>query len=205
MSDKRVWVFWVKVGSLSTEFWYTTSDPITNIHDVGITGLSASPTFIRSGLQWDNSGITNVNVTVRNYGDYVENTTLTVRFNNTILATIPVINLVVNQTRSFLLSWQSPLGFWGRYVVAAALQAVPGENTINQGDNNWSGGPVKVSPPGDVDFNGCVNIIDAALLAYSYGTRPGMPLWNPSADIDHSGVIDIIDAAQLAFYYGACV
>ncbi len=203
--DKRVWLFWQTQGFLSTQLWYTTSDPITNVHDVGITSLAVSPSFIRSGVQWDNSGATNVTVTVRNYGDYVENTTLTVKLNATVLATIPVVNLAVNQTRLVQFKYQTVLGFWGRYLINASVQPVPGENTINQGDNYWPGGPVKVSPPGDVDYNGCVNILDAALLAYSYGTTPGMPLWNPNADINHDGVINILDAALLAFYYGNCV
>jgi len=205
MSDKKIWLFWQTEGLIQTQLWYSTSDPITNVHDVGIRGLVATPSFVRSGVQWDNSGSTNVTVTVRNYGDYVENTTLTVKLNSTVLTSTPVINLAVNETRTIRFSSQTTLGFWGRYTVTAALQPVPNENTINQGDNLWSGGPVRVSPPGDVDLNGCVNIIDAALLAYSYGTKPGMPLWNPSADIDHSGAIDIIDAAWLAQYYGDCV
>ena len=208
MSDRTVKVFWQKTATLSTEIWYTTSDQVLNIHDVGIASMATSSRFIRSGLQWDNSGIMNINVTVRNYGDFAENTTLTIKLNNTILATILVVNLSINQTRLFQTSWQSPLGFWGRYSILATVQPVPTENTINQADNNWSGGPIRVSPPGDVDFNGCVNILDAALLAYSYGSSQGpppSPLWNPNADVDHSGKIDILDAAQLAFYFGDCV
>ena len=208
MSDKTVKVFWEKAGALSPEIWYTSSDQITMVADVGIVGFAASPRLIRSGLQWDNSGLVNVNVTVSNFGDFVENTTLTVKLNNTILATSPIVNLAVNQTRLIQFSWQSSLGFWGKHVITASLQAVPNESPINQGDNSWSNGLVRVSPPGDVDFNGCVNIFDAALLAYSYGATRGPPpssLWNPSADVDHSGVIDILDAAQLAFYFGDCV
>jgi len=208
MTDRTVKVFWQKTATLGTEIWYTTSDQVLNIHDVGIASMATSPRFIRSGLQWDNSGIMNINVTVRNYGDFAENTTLTIKLNNTILATIVVVNLSINQTRLFQISWQSSLGFWGRYSILATVQPVPRENTINQADNNWSGGPIRVSPPGDVDFNGCVNILDAALLAYSYGSSQGpppSPLWNPNADVDHSGKIDILDAAQLAFYFGDCV
>ena len=205
MSDKKIWLFWQTQALIQTQLWYSTSDPILNVHDVGIRGLATTPALVRSGVQWDNSGVTNATITVRNYGDYKENTTLTVKLNATLLPVVPVINLAANETRVILLSWQTPLGFWGRYTITATLSPVPGENTINQGDNFWSGGLVRVSPPGDVDLNGCVNIIDAALLAYSYGTKPGMPLWNPSADVDHSGVIDIIDAAWLAQYYGNCV
>ncbi len=204
MGDKKVWLFWQSQGSLSTQFFYSTSDPITNVHDVGITALGESPSFIRSGPQWDNSGATNITVTVRNFGDFAENTTLTVKLNVTVLVTMPVPNLLVNQTRAIQFKYQSSFGFWGRYIITASLKAVTGENLINQGDNYWAGGLVRVSPPGDVDYNGCVNILDAALLAFSYGSKPGAPLWNPNADVNHDNVIDILDAAQLAFYFGNC-
>ncbi len=55
---------------------------------------------------------------------------------------------------------------------------------------------------GDVNGDFKVDILDAALLANSYGAKPGDTLWNPSADFNYDGVIDIKDAAALAFYYG---
>src|SRR6266567_2749295 len=208
MADKRIWLFWQNQGSLSTQLWYTTSDQVTNVHDVGITSLAAYPTLVRSGPQWDNSGSANVTVAVRNFGDYSQNTTLTIMLNSTVLSTIPVINLGVNQTRLVQFTWQSSLGFWGRYAISANLQPIAGEDSnIFKADYNWSGGIERVSPPGDVDFNGCVNILDAALLAFSYGSSAGPPpssLWNPKADINHDGVISILDAALLAFYFGDC-
>lgn len=208
MADKRIWLFWQSQGSLSTQLWYTTSDQVTNVHDVGITSLAASPTLVRSGPQWDNSGSANVTVAVRNFGDYSQNTTLTIMLNSTVLSIIPVINLGVNQTKLVQFTWQSSLGFWGRYAISANLQPIAGEDSnIFKADYNWSGGIERVSPPGDVDFNGCVNILDAALLAFSYGSSAGPPpssLWNPKADINHDGVISILDAALLAFYFGDC-
>ncbi len=209
MGDKRVWLFWQSQALLSTQLWYTTSDQITNVHDVGITSLTASPNLIRSGLQWDSSGSANVTVSVRNFGDYAQNTTLTIMLNNTILSTIPVTNLGVNQTKPVLFKWNSTLGFSGRYTISATLQPITGEDpSLFKADYNWSGGIERVSPPGDVDYSGCVNILDAALLAFSYGTTigpPSSPLWNPNADINHDGAITILDAALLAFYFGDCV
>lgn len=204
-ADKRVYVFWQKSALTTSQLWYTTSDPIMGVHDIGITGLTESRSLVRSGLQWDNSGATNISATVRNYGDYAENSTLTVAMNSTVIYVVPVMNLAVNQTRVIKFSWQTTLGFWGRYTIMASLQPPPGESTLLLGDNSWTGGLVRVAPPGDVDYDGCVTIIDAALLAYSYGTTPGAPLWNPSADIDHNGDIVINDAAWLAQYYSDCV
>lgn len=206
IGDKRIWLFWQTQSGINTQLWYSTSDPITNVHDVGITSLAASPGFVRSGVQWDNSGATNVTVMVKNRGDYVENTTLTVSLNTIVINTTRLTNIAPNQTRIIQFKYQSFLGTWGGYTISVLLQTIPGEDpTIYRADYFWSGGTLRISPPGDVDFNGCVNILDAALLAFSYGTTPSMPLWNPNADINHDSRIDILDAALLAFYYGDCV
>jgi hypothetical protein len=55
---------------------------------------------------------------------------------------------------------------------------------------------------GDVNGDFKVDILDAALLAHSFGAKQGDPLWIPSADFNNDGVIDIGDAAVLAFYFG---
>ena len=55
---------------------------------------------------------------------------------------------------------------------------------------------------GDVNGDFKVDILDAALLAYSYGSHPGDSNWNPNASFDSDGVVDIQDAAVLAYYYG---
>src|SRR6266581_1210969 len=204
-SDKSVWLFWQKEGLFNSEIWYTSSDQIVNVHDVGISNLVASPRLARSGIQWDNSGLVKFNVTVTNFGDYSENTTLTLSLNGTSLPALSVTRLALGEKRLFQTTWQTVLPNWGRYLLTASLQPVLGESVINQGDNLWSGGTVRVSPPGDVDYNGCVNIYDAAQLAFAYDTNPGMPLWNPGADVDHTGKIDIFDAAFLAFYFDKCV
>jgi hypothetical protein len=101
-----------------------------------------------------------------------------------------------------LFTYQTVSPAYGKYIVSASIPAVTGENIINQGDDSMSAGPQRVSPPGDVNRDGNVNILDAALIAFAYGSRPGDPKWNPAYDITHDGVIDILDAAILAFYYG---
>lgn len=55
---------------------------------------------------------------------------------------------------------------------------------------------------GDLNADFKVDILDAAIVAYSYGSKPGDAKWNPNADIDNNGVIEVLDAAQMAIYYG---
>jgi hypothetical protein len=195
MGDNRIWVFWNKQGPTTREIWYTTSAPITGIHDVGVSGLTVTPKFLRTG-----DSVT-VQVKATNYGDFSETTTLTVRVNNTIIFTVP-LSLADGETQTHQVNWTST---WGRNLVTASLSPVTGENVINQGDNNWPGRLVRVTPPGDIDFDGDVDILDAALLAFAFGSSPGSPVWNPDADINKNGTVDILDAAQLAFYFGKSV
>jgi len=202
MSDKTIWLFWNKVGSTGIEMWSTTSNAITNVHDVGLTSLSESSYFIRS------NDVVNVTVGVANFGDFAESTNLAVQLTtpntSTVVKTMP-LSLAIGQRLIVKFSWNSSqpfFGFWGRYNLTATLQPVPFESPINQGDNSWSAGLVRISPLGDLDRNGKVDIGDAARLAFAYGATPSSPLWDPEADIGHYGIINIADAATLAFYYG---
>ncbi len=56
--------------------------------------------------------------------------------------------------------------------------------------------------PGDVNGDLKVNILDVALVAWSYGSHPGDARWNPNADFDDNNIIDILDRALVAYYYG---
>jgi len=55
---------------------------------------------------------------------------------------------------------------------------------------------------GDINGDMKVDILDAALIAMAFGTRPGDRLWNAAADMNNNGVIDILDVAILAAAYG---
>jgi len=210
MSDKTLWLFWNKVGSTGLEMWSTTSNPITGVHDVGLTSLSESSYFLRS------NDAVNITVGVANYGDYAEGPTLTVQLRTattiTVVKSMP-LSLAIGQKLLVQFNWNSSqpyYGFWGKYNLTATIQPVLLESPINQGDNYWLAGLMRVSPLGDLDRNGRVDIVDAARLAFAFGSTgpplsPPSPLWDPEADINHSGRVDIVDAAVLAFYFGDSV
>lgn len=56
---------------------------------------------------------------------------------------------------------------------------------------------IRVSPSAvfntDVNKDGRVNIIDIAIIAKAFGTRPGEPRWNAAADLDKDGIISRTD------------
>jgi len=87
----------------------------------------------------------------------------------------------------------------GTYEITAQVPLIPGET--DSADNLYSL-IVTVRIGGDVDGDRDVDILDAAALAYAFGSTVGTALWNPYADFDGNGVIDILDAALLAFHFG---
>jgi hypothetical protein len=201
MADHRIWVFWNRAGSQTEEIWSQTSAQITGVQDVGISSVTEGPGLVRQG---DNVTIT---VTVTNYGDSTQNTALTVRLNSTVTRTTTIA--VTNGTSlPVTFSWNTTqLPKWGRYILTATVTAVPGENAINLGDNFWTGLLVRVSPVGDVNRDGRVNVADLAIVAFYYGATVASPNWNAAqvADVNHDGKINLADLALVAFYYGDSV
>jgi len=65
----------------------------------------------------------------------------------------------------------------------------------------------KTTPVYDINGDGKINIRDVAIVAYSYGSYPGHPRWNPDADItgpngEPDGKVDIRDVALVASHFG---
>jgi len=55
---------------------------------------------------------------------------------------------------------------------------------------------------GDLSLDGTVNIIDVAIVAYSFGYGIGGEKWNPDADLNNDNEINIIDIAKVAMEFG---
>jgi len=57
--------------------------------------------------------------------------------------------------------------------------------------------------PGDVNNDGCVDILDLVMISTAYGSRLGDINWNPEADIAPPyGIIDILDIVTCTAHYG---
>ena len=54
----------------------------------------------------------------------------------------------------------------------------------------------------DLTGDGWVSLVDAANVAFSFGTSPGMPKWYVAADINNDGRVDLFDVSLEALYYG---
>jgi len=207
MADHTIWAFWGRSSNLS-EVDFTTSSPISNVAHLGIQRIAVGSQLVRSG--WSDW----INVTVVNYGDIGETGLLTLSLNstrNSVVIEQKTASYTVGNITTFRYNWTTTtsLSFsqWGRYNVTATLKPAINETPGNGGDSNWSGGLLRISPPGDIDGNGKVDIIDASNIGIAFGSTPTMPNWNPYADVDRdgNGKIDILDASTLALYYGQSV
>lgn len=56
--------------------------------------------------------------------------------------------------------------------------------------------------PGDLDYNGIVNMGDVVIVLDAFGSYPGKPNWNAGADVDDSGRIDMYDVSSVLSDYG---
>jgi parallel beta-helix repeat protein len=55
---------------------------------------------------------------------------------------------------------------------------------------------------GDVNFDGKVDLSDAAQMKAAFGTHPGEPEWNGLTDLNHDEITDILDAILFAHNFG---
>jgi hypothetical protein len=57
-------------------------------------------------------------------------------------------------------------------------------------------------PPGDINGDNVVNILDLGLLADAFGSDPSSAKWNPDADLNDDGTVNISDLGLLADSFG---
>ena len=197
--DKRIYVFWstnLTGNGGDYDVYYSRSDPIP-IHDVGVAGMAMAPSILRRG------GAVSINVTVRNYGGYPETFQVSVTATNT--SSIPVgtqsVSLAPLASRILTFTWNTASALLGRYTITSSIPPVPGEPSSHQSDNSLSPGTVRVVPPADVNIDGTVDILDAALIGYSYDISGPSPFWDPRADVNGDGVVSILDMAIIAYSF----
>ena len=203
-SDRRIWVFWNSLISSSLEILFSSSNPISGVNDVGVRFLSATPGLVRSNYP------VNITTIVSNYGDSLETARLTLVANNT-SNVLKAWNLTLTpgQSQTLYFNWTSAQP-WGRYTILATLTNIsPAENFAgNQGDESLALYPLRVSPPGDANGDGKINILDLALVAICYGQMPTPgTMCDQYVDVDNDPgkPIGVLDLALVAINYGKSV
>jgi len=148
-----------------------------------------------------------INTGLSNYGDASEIVTVRITISNSTsynLSGSAYVNAGGSTTAQ--LNWNTTGVSPGRYNLAATLTIVTPSCAYtvgNQPDTSLSvKGAVHIVPTGDVNLDGTVNIIDMALVAVSFGTTVGNPLYNPFADINGDGLVNIVDIVACATHFG---
>ena len=198
--DSRVYVFW-RTNRDPDGFWniYYVSTNTIPYHNVAVTKITAGPSTLRVGR------LLTVNVTVANTGAFSENFQLNVLFTNKTAfnAGTKTLTLASSLTNTYTFVWNTSAAPYGKYVVSANIPPVPYEFITT--DNNMTGPRIILTLRGDVNLDGRVDVLDVARVAYSFGSVPGNPNWDPASDLTYDGRIDILDVAIVAFWFGKSV
>jgi len=168
--------------------WTTTAG-----HSVAVMSVITAKTQIGQGFNC------NVTLVVADDGEYAETFSTTWYANDKTLGTRQVNNLQAMCPLILTFMWNTTGVAYGNYTLSAYAWPVPGETDV--ADNNFTGGTVKVTIPGDINGDFTVDIYDAILLAGAFNTNANSPHWNPNADINGDNTVDIYDAIILAVHF----
>jgi hypothetical protein len=58
---------------------------------------------------------------------------------------------------------------------------------------------------GDVNGDGCVDVVDLLWLVDAFGSVAGDPNYNPAADFNADGSVDVVDLLDMVFNFGECL
>jgi len=163
-------------------------------HDIAVIDVDVYSYVVYVG--W----MVEVNVSVRNVGNFLESFNVTAFCNNTVMGTYTVSNLPVGGvlTITFL---RNATGYaYGNYTISAVADYVLGET--NTDDNILVDGIIFVTIPGDVDGDGDVDLYDVVKMGVVYGSRIGDPGFGANMDINADRKIDIYDMVIACTHYG---
>lgn len=168
---------------------YPLMKPYAGPHDIGITSVNLSKTFVGQGYP------VNITAVVLNYGEQLEIFNITLKAdpapNQTQTLTLTIRNATVV---AFSLSTAGlSYGNYTLSIHALSIHAGPVPNETDTSDNNYYTS-ITVTMPGDINGDHTVDIYDAILLSAAFNTKPGNSNWNPNADINSDGIVDIYDA-----------
>jgi len=164
------------------------------VRDIAVTNIKSRKTVVGQGFT------IYIDVTVKNQGNSVENFNVTI-YANTTTAGTEQVTLAGKGSKIITLTWDTTDFSKGNYTISAYATQVPGET--DTADNTLVNGVVIVTNPGDVNFDGIVNILDAAgISAHWFPGPPVGPLgYDPNFDLDNDGPIGVSDAAIVSAHW----
>jgi len=174
--------------------------PSVEAHDVAVTNIITSKTGCLPREVIGEERPIDINVTAQNQGDFAETFIVRVWANNTMIAEIPIVDLMPGQSRVVPLEDEVIGGTKGSIRVMANCTIVTGET--DTADNTMVYGYIFQTLAGDIDGNRVVNIFDIVRMGGAYGYKRGQPKYDPNSDLDDNDVINIFDLVAAALNYG---
>ena len=163
--------------------------PGTN-HDVAVTSVIPKKSITGKGYTC------NVSVVTENHGGFGETYNVTLRANETEIAT-RLVSVQVGAAVTINFTWNTSGYTYGGYIMSAYAWPVSGETTTS--DNNCTDGQVQVLMPGDIasPFRK-IDMKDIGSIARRFLLPPSDPLWDPNADLNDDGKVDMKDIGTAA-------
>jgi len=181
------------VGTQATS--NTTTVTVNNVvHDVALTNVTVPVSQAYQG--WVVDG----NVTVANLGNASESFSVTLSYNGTSIATLPVTDLAPDSTLTLVFSWNTTNVPCGNYTIQAETALAPWETNV--ANNVLIAGTLRINLMGDVNGEGKVDMSDVMTLVNAFGSYPGHPRWNPDYDLNQDGRIDLADIVLALMNFG---
>ena len=198
LKDHRIWVFWSSSrdpqGYLN--IYYSYSNPVP-AHDVAVTSLVVAPIYVRPGTP------VSMNATVQNVGNYTETFVTDLSASNATIAYTggQTVTLAPGASMRVRFAWNTVGINPGKYTVNCTIPGILGQ-PLNFQSHNTILAKVHVVAPGDLFMTGKVDLVDASIIAFAFGSRGPDPNWNAAADFDGDGYVGIGDAALVANAFG---
>jgi hypothetical protein len=203
--DRSLWIFYASdatgLGS-AFDIYYIKTNPIYPVHDLAVTGIQASA-LVTYPYGDAPRPLTTLNVTVADIGDFIENIQVRVQAVNSSIFNIGSSSAFIasGQTHLFTFTWNTTGAPPARYTIVATVTPPPGETVGAAQDDSLRYKAVMVPLKGDINMDGKVNIFDASIMGFAFGSTPTSPNWNPNCDLVLNGKIDIFDFAVLGGNY----
>ncbi|HYB68378.1 MAG TPA: CARDB domain-containing protein, partial [Candidatus Acidoferrales bacterium] len=144
--------------------------------------------------------VLNISATVTNLGNASESFSVTLSYNSTSMATLPVNDMAPNATQTLVFSWNTTNVRCGNYTMEAETAFAPSET--NAASNVLVDGALRINLLGDVNGEGKVDMNDIMTILNAFGSYPGHARWNAACDLNQDGRIDLADIVLALMNFG---
>lgn len=165
-------------------------------HDVAITNLETTRNW--GYASWTIS----LSITVENKGNTTETFNAEIRYNDSVLANLTVVDLLPNEERTLNIQWDTTnVAPYIDYTISAMIPPISDE--YNTFDNQYTDGTIRLRIVGDVNDNSKVGVDDLYAAARAFGSVPEDSRWNEYADLNQNNRIGLDDLYVIAKHFGS--